>query len=1296
MEKYDIGIVGVWQGCNYGTIMTYYALNRVVESMGKSVLMIDKPLNKDGKTDIEHSDTHSRRFAKEHYNISGIYSLDDLKKLNDICDGFLLGSDQLWNYGISQNFGKAFYLDFADDTKRKIAYATSFGHEIDFASPEQRVEISKYMRRFNAIAVREADGVRICHDMYGIDVQRVLNPVFLVEPEKVYTPLIEKSTRHETEDFIAAYILDPSSEVKDALLSVSEKLGGMKIINLLDGSLWRFDENRRKLDLDNCIENLQVEDWLYYLSHASYVVTDSCHGVCFSLIFKKNFMAIGNVDRGFSRFRSLGNIFECNNRIVSEASELMNNDMILKPVDYNRIGEIMENERKKSLEWLENALSCPIEQKVAVAGIPEMPKKEVEPLLPEIANEDKKYDLGIIGLWFGRNYGSMATYYALHQTVVKMGYSVLMIENPLKPDHEIVLNKSHPYNIANVFYKVSEKKRLSKLYELNKECRGFLVGSDQLWNVGLSRPYKQMYYLGFVDDNTKKIAYGTSFGKPYKGTEEEKKVSSANLRRFDGVSVRDALSLDICQNSFGVKDVVQVCDPTFLCDMSDYYTLVDMAKLDEQEPYILAYVLDPNQDIGHRLEQLSIDKNIKVIVMLDEPPKNWEINKNRLDLTGRGNVEVKRDVDLYEWMWYYSHASGVFTDSFHGTIFSIIFRKPFVTLMNSKRGAERFLSLLEPIDLRYRLFGSAECINERYELFDGCDYEVPYQKLNRIKEDSYNWLKNVLEKKKEPVKSIAVSDEQGRQLKNDFRRCKEVVEYIKMYGINNVVISPSRENIDLIRLFSSDPFFKTYTVEDERSAGFYALGLSQRLNRRVVLCCGSGSSTAQCMTALREAKIQHIPILAVTADRSYCSGQGDWTAIPQNDIFGTSVKKSFTLTTRFDEFSEWELRRDICDAILELEHHSKGPVHINIPVESNIDHSFNNEDMTLENRKTIDKITTISGDSVWKARADRLKQLKKILVIYGQNRPLSKQDEEAVNEFADKYNCVIIKDTLSNLNCDKALIPNDVINGLSDSDFCDNLWADAVITVGGQNSFSDRIVKKLMSKGLAVGHWNVSENGEIVDIYHNTLRLFECSVGTFFRKFVRFAGDAVNNNVYYSVWKDECDRCVPPHTGRYSKLYAVERFVIGMPDDIVLNLGTGKAMDYVNRFALKPSAAVFATTKTNGGSGAVSAFLGQAAADSRESYLIIDENEFIKDMNAICVSEIKSNVHIMLLNDGGAGAAKKFGENNIIPHKMNAVEALTRAVGFKYISSHDKEGFDGNISEFFAETDKPVIFEVFV
>ena len=115
-----------------------------------------------------------------------------------------------------------------------------------------------------------------------------------------------------------------------------------------------------------------------------------------------------------------------------------------------------------------------------------------------------------------------------------------------------------------------------------------------------------------------------------------------------------------------------------------------------------------------------------------------------MHLRGIGNIIVKEIVDLNDFFWYFNHSKAIFTDSFHGTVFSIIFKKPFITMKNYKRGGERFLSLLNPINLTNRLFDKPNCINERYELYDSIDYEIPYQKLNVIKSFSYNWLKNSL------------------------------------------------------------------------------------------------------------------------------------------------------------------------------------------------------------------------------------------------------------------------------------------------------------------------------------------------------------------------------------------------------------------------------------------------------------------------------------------------------------------------------------------------------------------------
>ena len=356
----------------------------------------------------------------------------------------------------------------------------------------------------------------------------------------------------------------------------------------------------------------------------------------------------------------------------------------------------------------------------------------------------KKYDICLIGLWFAENYGSMATYFALYQAVKNMGYSILMIDDPIAPLRKSKYGKCHPITITRDFYDNIEQKPLDKLYEFNDKCEIFLLGSDQMWRPLLSRPYKQFFFLDFVNNTKKKIAFSSSFGGHYDGTEEEKRITKKNLIRFNAISVRDKLSINITKNIFGLKDVIQTCDPSFICNFYEYEKLANKSKLNHSFEYILAYILDPNLEEGHRLEKLSRDKNITVIIVLNEVQNLWELNKRRLCLRGKGKIIVENLVDLNDFMWLFSHSKAVFTDSFHGTIFSIIFKKPFITLRNIPRGGERFYSLLIPLKLEYRLFKKKSCINDRYDLFDKLDYTIPYQKLNKIKDFSYNWLKNVL------------------------------------------------------------------------------------------------------------------------------------------------------------------------------------------------------------------------------------------------------------------------------------------------------------------------------------------------------------------------------------------------------------------------------------------------------------------------------------------------------------------------------------------------------------------------
>lgn len=415
-----------------------------------------------------------------------------------------------------------------------------------------------------------------------------------------------------------------------------------------------------------------------------------------------------------------------NDKAAEVMDEIKSSFKFVKEIDFdlikhrNRFGRfinIPRNERR----WLFNCIDFQPFEKVVKYS------------------DERRFDVGVIGLWYGRNYGSMATYYALHQVLSKKYHlSVFMIENPLKPEGEPTVQ------IANDYYDISRRRKLEDMASLNNRCDTFIVGSDQLWNIWLSRPYKQMYYLDFVDEYRKRIAYGTSFGIEYKGTREERLISGAELRKFDHVSVRDDYSKQACRELFGVQDVVKVLDPTLICPVEEYRALEARSKMTESEEYILAYILDTNREIGGYLERLSQLRGKKVVVLLDEPPWEWEGLASRLMLSGKSNVEIKRNVGLYEWLWFFSHAESVVTDSFHGTIFSLINKKPFLTLSNARRGAQRFVSLLAPLGLEDRLFQKPSELWENIKLLKAMDYTEVDRIMDAMREESYAWLENAL------------------------------------------------------------------------------------------------------------------------------------------------------------------------------------------------------------------------------------------------------------------------------------------------------------------------------------------------------------------------------------------------------------------------------------------------------------------------------------------------------------------------------------------------------------------------
>lgn len=345
---FDVGIVSWWYGKNFGSALTGYALHEVIEGLGYDTLMLEWPWKNKPFPPIPNNDV--RRFAEEHYNISIRRTFSDLPDLNNHIAQFVVGSDQLWNYYDSKKVGYHYFLDFVRPYRKKISYATSFGHS-NYKAPASVVhKQAELLKSFDHISVREEEGVKICRDVFGVDSTQVLDPVFLCPKEK-YVEIT--SDRVYDEPYIFAYILSPTKEIGNKLRQIS-KSKRMKLVVVLDRQS-NCEENAEKLGISDCT-NPDLKEWLSCLYHSELVITDSYHGLCFSLIFNKPFLCIKNPTRGLSRFESIAAIAGIDNVMFDSVSDIKSVKSAFD-LDYGRINSRLQPEIDKSMTWLRNSLS---------------------------------------------------------------------------------------------------------------------------------------------------------------------------------------------------------------------------------------------------------------------------------------------------------------------------------------------------------------------------------------------------------------------------------------------------------------------------------------------------------------------------------------------------------------------------------------------------------------------------------------------------------------------------------------------------------------------------------------------------------------------------------------------------------------------------------------------------------------------------------------------------------------------------------------------------------------------------
>jgi polysaccharide pyruvyl transferase WcaK-like protein len=256
---------------------------------------------------------NTQRFINENITLSEPFDSTTKLKAHFDCekyDAIIVGSDQTWRPKYSPNI-KNFFLDFLEGTKIiRIAYASSFGVDNWEFSAKQTIRCAHLAKKFDAISVREDSGIDLCRKYLGVDAIHVFDPTLLIEKEN-YFKLIGKYRLKDNPTGIYTYFLDKTPKSLALTKKVEEELNEQ-----VYSCQAKYGINP---NVSNNLEDFfmpDILDWLAGFANAKFVITDSYHGCIFSILFNTPFLAVANQSRGLSRFQSLLNIFNLDNRLL--------------------------------------------------------------------------------------------------------------------------------------------------------------------------------------------------------------------------------------------------------------------------------------------------------------------------------------------------------------------------------------------------------------------------------------------------------------------------------------------------------------------------------------------------------------------------------------------------------------------------------------------------------------------------------------------------------------------------------------------------------------------------------------------------------------------------------------------------------------------------------------------------------------------------------------------------------------------------------------------------------------------
>lgn len=541
-----------------------------------------------------------------------------------------------------------------------------------------------------------------------------------------------------------------------------------------------------------------------------------------------------------------------------------------------------------------------------------------------------------------------------------------------------------------------------------------------------------------------------------------------------------------------------------------------------------------------------------------------------------------------------------------------------------------------------------------------------------------------------------------------------VVQHCQAVGIESVVISPGSRNAPLVMDFTAYPGFKCYSIVDERSAGFFALGIAQQTRKPVALVCTSGSAVVNYFPAITEAFYSQLPLVVISADRpEELIDRGEGQTINQRDVFGSHVLGAIHLS---NNESDVLLASNQIQSVLDKSFTLSGPVHINVPLDEPL-YGVLSDPMKFD----LDLPLIYQGLSPHNSEATQLNQaqkayhgfLKKMVLIGAM--PPDTISSEVLEHWKNDPSVIVMTETLANLQ------HPDFITGIDQviTDFPNELLSDfkpdLLISLGGM-VVSKRIKKLLRAMGLAC-HWHVGFERPN-DTFFALKKHLCVSPEQFFLEtykpasFDRSSQSEPVTAKFKLAWLDYKASRLKGH-GEYLKNapfcdFTVHQHILAqLPDHINLQVANSASIRYAQLFPANRTHHINCNRGTSGIEGSMSTAVGAAVAtqdiDKRQTVFVTGDLSFFYDINALWQKYTPKSFRIIIVNNQGGGIFRILpGAKQVhpfetfleTPHQRNAA-LMAKEFGFDYTRATDMKELNASLPLFFKAGELPRILEVF-